>query len=329
MIFCDSCRRCEARPKLTQHHRGEPQRSLPLARKVGWAVLTGFIAFSGSVLLDNVLHVTLGDQLILTSMAGSVTLMVQYLAEFEQKLVAFEGSERQAIADVQHTINNGFVGVSEATELLNSIEKSPLNQDALKHVIHHAGRFTGLSIPLVRCLADSEVERLAETLQWLSGGRELPYEGEDREYLLGLTRKAKRSIMATSWTTVNGLDAGFWSTDLGVRYLDLQRTALQRDVKIKRVFIFETPNLMQSELVRQAISAQRAMGFEIRLLPNGPKDGSIADFVLFDEEVCHDTFPVPRLEGSQALNTRLTFDQGMVHTRLLQFRDLWSSAEVS
>jgi hypothetical protein len=315
--------------RVTADRNGEPTTTLPLVRKIGWTVLTGFIAFSGSALLDNVLHVSLADQMLLTVITGGVTLIVQYLSEFEQKITTFEGYQRHILSELDAAIQRGFAGVNEATELREEIEKSSLDSEALKQAIRRAGRFTSRTGPLVRQLANSEVERVSGTLQSLAGGHELFYEGEDREYLLALTRHARESIMATSWTATSGLEAGFWFTDLAARYLDLQRAAIRRGVEIKRVFIFETPDLMDSVDVKRTLAVQHNLGVEIRLFGVGPvpPDGSIADFVLFDSAVSHETVPVTRREGSGALITRLVLAPDVVHNRMLRFQELWDAAD--
>ena len=36
-----------------------------------------------------------------------------------------------------------------------------------------------------------------------------------------------------------GLDGGLWTSDLGQRYLELQREAITRKVRIRRIFVVE------------------------------------------------------------------------------------------
>ncbi len=68
----------------------------------------------------------------------------------------------------------------------------------------------------------------------LPGGTEIAYDGEDREWMLGLTAEASRSIDAISLSTVDagirGFDGGLWTSDLGTRYLELQHEAIARGV---------------------------------------------------------------------------------------------------
>jgi hypothetical protein len=296
----------------------------PFIGKMAWSILTGFVAFAGSALLDNVLRVSLADQLVLTFITGGVTLLVQYLAEFEQRL-----------RDVRDTVQRGFAGVSEATTLMDDIERSALRKESLKNVIRRAGHVTSTTRPLVRAVADSEIERLSETLQALADGHEYFYDGEDRELLLALARNAQTSIIATSWATESangaGFEAGFWLTDLGGRYLDLQRSALRRGVSIRRIFIYDSPDLITSDELTRILAMQHSAGVEVRLLGGGPlpPSGAIADFVIFDEEISYDTTPVTRGGGAAApwlLNTRLVFNEEIVRNRTIRFQELWEAA---
>ena len=303
-----------------------------LLRKIGWTLLTGFISFAGSGLLDKVLHVSLADQLILTIVIGGVTLLVQYLAEVEHRMDESDRLHREMIDDLRALVRSGFASVDEATELLTEIEQSTVRRDLLKQVIRRSAGITPAARPLVQSLAGSETKRLAETLQALADGHEVFYDGEDREYILALTRGTTRSLLATSWATINnkdvGFEAGFWLSDLGARYLDLQRVAVRRGVSIRRVFIVESPSLMDNPELSRILAMQRSAGIEVRLIDGSEaaQDGGLSDFVIFDEEVCYDTTPVTRSESPGApwrLTTRLILNEETIRLRLERFDELW------
>jgi len=307
----------------------------PLLQKIGWTVLAGFVAFSGSALFDEVLHITIAEQLVLTFITGGVTLLVQYLAEFEKQLRLTQHQHRDVLSHLNRVIDQGFASVNEATSLMDTMDRSSLDKDSVKRVIRAAGVFRGSAGPLVRAVADSEVERLSETLGTLALGHELFYEGEDRELLLALTRKCTKSMMATSWATMSangmGFEAGFWLNDLGGRYLSLQRMALRRGVTIKRVFIYESPELLQSEAIRRILSMQQSAGIEVKIVAGGAvsPDGSISDFIVFDEQVSYETTPVTRGETVTApwlLTTRLVMAEETVRGRLVRYHELWEEA---
>lgn len=307
-----------------------------LVRKIGWTLLTGFIGFAGSALLDNVLHVSLADQLIITVVIGGVTLLVQYLADFERRLAESDRLNREAIEILQGSIRRGFESVSEATELMSGIERSAVRHDLLKLLIRRASHITAAAAPLVRVLAASETKRLTETLRSLADGHEVFYDGEDREYLLALTRGVGKSLLATCWATVNahdvGFGTGFWLSDLGGRYLDLQRAAVRRGVTIRRIFIVESPAPRDNTELGRILAMQRSAGIDVRLLDDGEaaQDGGVSDYLVFDEELCYISTPVTRREVSGApgqLNTRLILNAEIVDNRLHRFAELWAIAK--
>ena len=151
-----------------------------LLRKVAWTLLAGFLSFSITGMLDEALNATLADQLIVTIVMRGVALMVQYLAEVERRLNKADRSQQTAVEELRRLLQHGFDGVNEATELMSEIEKSAVRHDVLKQVIRRSAHITPSSTsPLVQFLADSETNRLAETLQSLSDGHEVFYDGED------------------------------------------------------------------------------------------------------------------------------------------------------
>jgi hypothetical protein len=308
--------------------------SLSLLKKILWTGLGGLLAFSLSALVDDRLEVTIGDQLLLTAVAGGVTLLVQFLIDFERRLSGSETYQRESLEEMRDFVRGEFSTVNEATALMAEIKGSAIPEDSLTQTIRLAARFSKSVKPLLRDLADHEVVRLSENLKALSSGHELFYDGEDRELLLGLTRKARRSIAATSWATDSihgaGFEGGFWLNDLGGRYLELQRAAIRRGVKIRRIFVYEKPELLQQEQFTLIKNMQVSAGIDVRILGGeNPADG-IYDIVLFDDELSYDTTPVTR--GSSAapwlLTTRLVFDEGLIRERQLRFETLWDAARV-
>jgi hypothetical protein len=309
--------------------------STGLLRKIGWTLLTGFVSFAGSGLLDNVLHVSLADQLILTIVVGGVTLLVQYLADVERRMTESDRLHRTMIDELRGQIRDGFQSVDEATELLTEIEQSTVRRDLIKNVIRRSADIAPTAPPLVQALASSETRRLADTLRGLADGHEVFYDGEDREYLLGLTHGITTSLLATSWATINkqdvGFEAGFWFSDLGARYLDLQRVAVRRGVVIRRVFIVESPTLMANPELIRILAMQKSAGIQVRLIDGSQaaQDGGLSDFVLFDGQICYDTTPVTRSETPGApwrLTTRLVLNEQTVRQRMEVFQELWTNA---
>jgi hypothetical protein len=149
--------------------------------------------------------------------------------------------------------------------------------------------------------------------------------------MLALTRGLRKSLLATSWTTINmGFEAGFWLSDLGARYLDLQRDAVRRGVKIRRVFIVESPELIFDPDVRHILAMQRSAGVDVRYIEGNEagQDGGLSDFVIFDEQLCYDTTPVTReVPGAPwRLTTRIVLDEDTTRHRVDRFNELWRRA---
>jgi hypothetical protein len=305
---------------------------LSLLRKILWTGLAGLFAFSLSAVLDEPLKISLGDQLVITVVVGGVTLLVQFLIDFERRLSASVSYQEDGLVELREFVRQGFVQVSEATALVAEIEGSAIPEDSLRQAIRRAGMIDATAKPLLRHLADHEVVRLSENLLAFSSGHELFYDGEDRELLLGLTRKARTSIAATSWATESihgdGFEAGFWLNDLGGRYLELQRAAIRRGVKIRRVSVYETPELLESPQFKVIKQLQLSAGVDVRMLSGEIPAGGIYDVVLFDDELSYDTTPVTRGASGAPwlLTTRLVFDDELVRERQLYFEALWDAA---
>jgi len=173
----------------------------------------------------------------------------------------------------------------------------------------------------------------------LPAGSEITYEGEDREWLLGLTREAERSIDAISLSTVDagvrGLDGGLWTSDLGIRYRELMREAIARKVRIRRVFVFEDAEMGREEDFQKIPQVQRDIGVEIRmldrvLLPNWMQS-IIFDFIVFDGTVSYETTPATPLTEGQTrpglLRTLLAPVPARVRELEERFERLWDAAD--
>lgn len=173
--------------------------------------------------------------------------------------------------------------------------------------LESADAVSGSANSLLGRLARREIERVTSFMRQLPLGREITYDGEDREWLLGLTQEVQHSIEAISLPTVDsaprGFDGGLWTSDLGVRYLELQRQAIDRGTSIRRIFAFEDEDLMRSELFLRNVQMQRDAGIDVRvldfeLIPESLQ-GMIFEFVIFDEEVSYEMMP----------NTLLTYNR--------------------
>ena len=332
----------------------------PMIRKIVFTVILGLTTFAGSNLLDGEMNVSTTDQLLLTSIVGGVTLLTQFLIDFDNRLhdVQIEAArrldrldresarrldaldERQRLNDTaaQRNMDIAFERISKATRFFTLIEKSALATDALTQLVNHSGRINGSNPQLVRDLAHYQIERLSDLMKKLSTGDEVFYDGEDREWLLGLATHVSSSIMATSLATVDaggkGFEGGLWMNDLGGRYLQIQRAAIKRGVQIRRIFVFDKPEFAADTDFLRIRHLQQDAGVLVRVLDHSmvPEHlkGLIFDFVLFDEVISYETTPATQMEAAvkpAIVTTRLVLQDERVRRLSQRFEELWVAAQ--
>jgi hypothetical protein len=307
-----------------------------ILRKVLVSLVLGGLAY--------VLTEVLGEPgiwtLTLSVFVGGVTLVVQFLMEFESRLAKVEEAKARHSERIERMVADGFARISEATELFSRVEASAVRTDAVTQLVRHATMIRTGGPSLIPTLALAEIKRVSELLKGLSEGVGVTYEGEDRDWLLALTRLAESTIDAISLTTVDGrghgfTDGGFWSSDLGQRYLETQQDAVRRGVKIRRVFIIlhpADPNTFAG--LAEVCRLQQQVGVEARVLGRESIPGTVRDamydFVLFDEHVSYETAAASQIEDTARptiLNTRLELRPERVTGRVQRFKLLWDSAE--
>jgi hypothetical protein len=202
-----------------------------------------------------------------------------------------------------------------------------------------AGQAAALVNPLLQRVAQRQVDEANSFVRQIPLATEIPYEGEARDWLLSLTREAERSIDSISLSTVDagmrGFDGGLWTSDLGARYLELQRAAIARNVRIRRIFIFEDEVLARDETFLQITQVQRDIGIEARMLdyqliPSWMQS-MIFDFTIFDESVGYERTPAMTFTAGQRrpaiVRTVLSPTPTRVHNLKDQFEQLWEAAD--
>jgi hypothetical protein len=234
-------------------------------------------------------------------------------------------------------VDERFRAISEATELFGLIEESAVQTDLLNQIVRHSTKI-GPEVPeLAHRFAHREIARVSEFLKDLGDGGEATYDGEDRDWLLGLTASASESILATSLTTVDGgqrfRDGGLWVTDLGQRYLDEQREAVLRGVKVRRVFIPDRADLARDGLLEDVYQQHVAIGVDVRVLDLSTaahlRRTSLFDFVVFDGVVSYEVTTGSWIDENVrpiVVNTRLVLRPSRVDERVGRFEELWEAA---
>ena len=133
-----------------------------------------------------------------------------------------------------------------------------------------------------------------------------------------------------------GLDGGLWTSDLGIRYLELQREAIARKVRIRRIFVFEKrEDMAQDESFLRITQMQRDVGVEVRMLDHKliPDwlQSMIFDFIVFDGAVSYETTPATSFTVGPAPAGHAPDPAGAEPKRVRdleeRFEQLWEAAD--
>lgn len=243
-----------------------------------------------------------------------------------------DGSPGQAIAGSEKA--GRFTQPSEPTG------RSVLDAALLTDFLETASKADAVGVsPLLKRLARREIERVTWLVRQLPVGSEIAYDGEDREWLLGLTQEAERSIDAISVSAVDAgtrsFDGGLWTSDLGIRYLALQREAIDRQVSIRRIFVFQNEELVRDETFVRITQMQRDVGIDVRLLHYQliPEwlQSMTNDFIVFDGAISYEITSAAAFYagGSWPLIVRTVLAPTPARVRDLEnkFRQLWVAAD--
>jgi hypothetical protein len=256
---------------------------------------------------------------------------------FGAALILFIVDTETQIAAVSERMAAGFAQFGRSVELFAMLERSILDTALLRDFLETASLVDGKVNPLLQRLARREIERVTSFVRQLPAGGELGYDGEDRDWLLGLTREAESSINAISLSTVDagvqGLDGGLWTSDLGLRYVEVQREAISRNVRIRRIFVFENEVMAHDDSFERITQMQRDVGVEVRMLNHHLipdwMQSMIFDFIVFDGTVSYETTPVTTFAVGQTrpgkLQTRLAMS-ARVSDLEDWFEQLWQAA---
>lgn len=296
---------------------------LGIATKISIPLLLGLIALVSSDIAG--LHERSALGLGATIFLGS--LLVLILIELAAR---FDGLDERLSA--------GFEKLDRSARLFALIEQSSIGTSVLTEFLKAAaGAGPGVR-PLLQRLARREIERVTWFVRQLPVGNEISYDGEDREWLLGLTEQAQNSIDAISLSTVDagmrGFDGGLWTSDLGSRYLNLQRDAMARGVAIRRIFVFEADDLARDEAFLKITKTQRDAGIDVRMLDQQliPEwlRSMIFDFIIFDRAISYEMTPATTFStgGTRPaiVRTVLVPKQDRIDELVGKFEQLWDAA---
>jgi hypothetical protein len=298
-----------------------------IASKIGLPLIVGLL----TLVAAHFGGMRAGNSLELAAVVGFAVALVLFMVDTEIRISA-----------VGERVTEGFAQIGRLAELSGQMERSSLGPALLADFLETASQVDERVNPLLQRLARREVDRVAMFLRQLPDGIEIGYDGEDRDWMLGLTREARASIDAISLSTVDagvlGLDGGLWTSDLGRRYLELQReAAVTRNVRIRRIFVVEQEHehMVRDEGFLKIIQMQRDMGVEVRMLdhkliPDWMRS-MVLDFILFDGAVGYETTPTTSFASGQdrpgKLRTRLAPEPARVRALQGWFEELWERAD--
>jgi hypothetical protein len=279
-------------------------------------------------------------QLTMSVFVGGITIVVQFLIDFDNRLRSVQDEQSAHAHRTERIVDHGFASINEATSLYGRVEATALRPDEITRLVGHVANIDPADALLHR-FAEREIVRLSRLFKGFHDGN-VSYEGEDRDWLLGLTDGARKTIDATSMTTLAAtprgfVDEGIWTTDLGQRYLDAQSMAIaDHGVRIRRLFLLDDEAALDDPKTRDLIRQHHDIGVETRVLIPSKipplQRSSMFDFILFDDAVSYELSPASTLPGDTRpviMNTTLITDERTVRDRIRRFTRLWEAAAAS
>ncbi|GIH69358.1 hypothetical protein Mth01_16110 [Sphaerimonospora thailandensis] len=262
--------------------------------------------------------------IILTVFISAVVFVVQYLIEVDRQLET-----------LREEVGSGLSRINEATELFGLVEESAVQADVVTQLVRNATRVDKEMPTLVQAFAQWEIARISTLLRELGEGNVI-YEGEDRDWLLGLTHNTQHSLDALSLNVVDQgpseFDGGFWTTDAGQRYLDAQRDRIREGVRIRRIFFVDSSERLGAEIFRRVCKMHSEIGVQVRILTPEQLASPLGlfDFIVFDEVLSYEVTPsapqVGEITTHTFVHTLLVLEQPRVRQRIERFKELWEMA---
>ncbi|MBP2707024.1 hypothetical protein JOL79_24875 [Microbispora sp. RL4-1S] len=307
-----------------------------IVRKVFVTVLVGGI---GYLVSNAFIHGENQDlwSLLLATFVSGVIFVVQFLVDVDNQLDTLRQEQGRQHRSTHMLVADGFSKINEASKLFGLIEASALQTDVVTQFVRNA-TMVGEDVPeLVKSLVHHEIGRMSKFLKELGDGGHAIYEGEDRDWLLALTAGTRIGLDAISLSSVDArdteFDGGFWMTDLGQRYVKLQRDLVQRGVRVRRIFLVDRSERLDSETFRRVWKWQEEIGIEVRVLTyaDAPPTlrGSLSDFILFDGVIYYESNPAPQRGDGIApaiLSTIVVREPEKVREKAERFSELWATA---
>src|SRR5690606_87284 len=221
-------------------------------------------------------------------------------------------------------LDRGLVGFNETTRLFSRLDVSPVGAAEVRQLANSVAELDSGRPDFVYGFVRAEIRRTAALVEALRGNH-ADYRGEDRDWLLNLTRCASRSIDAVS----TSVDRGFWETDLGRHYEAAQEEAVERGVRVRRLIILNTPGDLDAEMT-EMLDRQKSLGIDVRTLVLSTLEArdrrdAVKNFVVFDEAVSYEMTTEDN-DPSRIYETSLVFGE-RVAQRTGRFEVWWARGQ--
>ncbi|MEU9286499.1 DUF6879 family protein [Streptomyces sp. NPDC048275] len=262
-------------------------------------------------------------KLTVSILVGGAALIVPLMTGFASRLASVEEALATHDSEMKELVVDSLARVNEVTELFELVDRSALPRDEVTRLVRSATTAGTVAPAIVQDFVRVEVMRLTALMENL-GLEVVDREGEDHDWIMALTGCAALTIDATStWA-----DRDLWGSELGARYLRAQHDAIERGVRIRRLFIIEEPEHDTPEL-SQLRDDQQSIGIEVRVLALSglspiARITGIDDFIVFDESLSYEIGS--DLRGVSA-RTVIDLRSHRVAHRVQQFRTLWEAGQ--
>ncbi|MBM9507627.1 hypothetical protein [Actinacidiphila acididurans] len=297
-----------------------PPRFPPFLLKTLFTAVVGGVTYA----LTNIANQPEVWKLTASIFLGGAALIVQYMVDFEGRLGSVEDTLAEHNAEMKELVARGFARINEVTELFGLVDRSTLQTEKVTKLLLSATEAGSGAPPIMQSFISKQITGLTDLMEALTR-KLVDYEGEDHDWIVALTQCANNTIDATS----TPVDRGFWTSELGQRYLRAQRDAIkERQVRIRRLFIVRTPEDNGPEL-GQLCDDQQSLGIEVRVLvlselsPIVRMDETL-DFIVFDDSMSYEI-----AADLRDVNTRTVMDwrPDRVARRAQRFAALWEAGE--
>jgi hypothetical protein len=304
-----------------------------IGRKIAVSLLIGALSFS----LTNILFETVRDQVLVSAAVGGVVLIVQFLIAVEQGLYVNGSKQREQIAEIKNDLHSGFANVNGETRLIERAKSAGLTIKTIEKMVDSFVKLSNDPPILVSAVAQSTIEGAIEFVRDIAG-QKVSCKGEENVWLSALVENSRVAIDAVSRPQVDAggrvFKGGFWSSANGREYMDLQRQAVQRGVRVRRVFIGKNLESVDESDLFDICRTQAELGIEVRILRRPPQfravDSHLYDFVLFDDVLSYEITPAVPTESAESpliMTTQINWAPEKILERKSLYAELWRVAD--